>query len=248
MPIYDGAGSVVGLRSKRLGVEVPVPGRRSGYGRFADCFAPDRARRLWAIAREIETAIVNSTDGRRRVALPGRGLDAGNYRSGHSASFGSMMLAAQELRYRRSPEAVPAQSRPRLRLEHRGGVSAMWKRMNFGECRCRNGANNARWQLPPFLHRRASTSTFAGPILADKYPEEVLEWRAPIATVMALILCSIRLQVPVRIGLSWHGLSRGRFIRLTAQQLMALFASNDGTADLYANIHGRADLTVREKR
>src|SRR5262249_32140465 len=93
----DASGTIIGLRSKLTGFEFPFPTGEGGYATFANCFAPERARRLWAIARkEIEPAIVPGADGKPRISLPGRGLDAGNYTLNHTAAFGSLMMSARE--------------------------------------------------------------------------------------------------------------------------------------------------------
>jgi len=93
----DASGTYVGLRSQLTGFEFPFPTGEAGYATFANCFAPERARRLWAIARkEIAPAIVPGADGAPRITLPGRGLDAGNYTLNHTAAFGSIMMSARE--------------------------------------------------------------------------------------------------------------------------------------------------------
>ncbi len=93
----DGAGSIIGLRSQHLGIEFPFPVGEAGYASFANIFTPDRAKTLWAIARkEIEPALVRDANGQERIALPGKGLDPGNYRPGFVAAFGGVLAAARE--------------------------------------------------------------------------------------------------------------------------------------------------------
>jgi hypothetical protein len=93
----DRSGTIIGLRSQLTGIEFPFPTGEAGYANFANCFAPERARRLWAVARkEIEPAITVDAAGRQRITLPGRGLDAGGYHSGFVGAFGSIMSAARE--------------------------------------------------------------------------------------------------------------------------------------------------------
>jgi len=93
----DRSGSIIGLRSRLTGLPVPFPVREYGYAFFANCFAPDRGERLWAIARkELEPALVADEPGHSRLSFPGRGLDPGNYRTGFAAIYGSIMVAARE--------------------------------------------------------------------------------------------------------------------------------------------------------
>ena len=93
----DAKGSIIGLRSQLTGFEFPFPTGEAGYANFAHCFAPERARRLWAIARkEIEPLLVRDDTGRLVMKMPGRGLDAGNYRFGHTGAYASIAMAARE--------------------------------------------------------------------------------------------------------------------------------------------------------
>lgn len=93
----DRSGSIIGLRSQLTGIEFPFPVGEAGYANYANCFAPDRARRLWAIARkELEPAITTGADGRARITLPGQGLDAGKYGRGFVGAYGGIMAAARE--------------------------------------------------------------------------------------------------------------------------------------------------------
>src|SRR5262245_19479265 len=89
----DASGSIIGLRSQLTGFQFPFSTGEAGYAHFANCFAPERARRLWAVARkEIEPALTQAADGKTRISIPGKGLDAGNYSRGFTATFGALML------------------------------------------------------------------------------------------------------------------------------------------------------------
>lgn len=93
----DASGSIIGLRSQHLGIEVPFPVGEQGYASFANIFAPMRAKRLWAVARkELEQFIVVQEDGSEELVMPGKGLDPGNYRTGFCSIFGSILVSAKE--------------------------------------------------------------------------------------------------------------------------------------------------------
>src|SRR5690606_3240067 len=93
----DRSGSISGLRSQLTGIEFPFPVGQAGYANYANCFAPERAQRLWAIARkEIEPAITTEADGRPGFRLAGRGREAGNYSRGFVGAYGGIMAAARE--------------------------------------------------------------------------------------------------------------------------------------------------------
>jgi hypothetical protein len=244
----DGAGSIIGLRSKHLGVEVPFPVGEAGYSHFANCFAPDRARRLWAIARrEIEPAIVNGPDGKARITLPGRGLDAGNYRSGHSASFGSIMLAAQEFGDTEIAEAALRSLDQDCGLDVRGGVRRYVKGSNLANVAAVMGRIMRTGDFRRSFTEGPSASTLAGPILAEaKYPEVLVARAYSNGDGLDLVLYSATGAGPHRLKLA--RLKPGQVYWVDGATTDDFVASNDGTADLYANIHGRTNLTVREKR
>lgn len=93
----DPSGSIIGLRSQLTGIEMPFPSSEAGYAKFANCFAPDRGKRLWAIARkELEPWLVDDEEGLTRLALPGKGIDPGNYRPGQAAFYAEYMINARE--------------------------------------------------------------------------------------------------------------------------------------------------------
>jgi hypothetical protein len=93
----DESGSIIGLRSQLTGMPVPFPTGEAGYAPFENTFAPDRAAAQWAIARkEIAPAVHPDATGRTRISLPGRGLDTGNYKAGHTGSFAAILVAAKE--------------------------------------------------------------------------------------------------------------------------------------------------------
>jgi len=93
----DASGSLIGLRSKHTGLEAPFPASEAGFAWFANCFAPERARRLWAVGRhELRAALDEDAAGGPRLRLPGAGLDPGNYRRGHVMDYATILLAAHE--------------------------------------------------------------------------------------------------------------------------------------------------------
>jgi len=90
-------GSVIGLRSQLLGFEVPFPVDEATYSKFENCFAPERARRQWAIARnDYQKCLVVDESGVERLTLPGPGLDAGNYKLSFAFAYSSVLVAARE--------------------------------------------------------------------------------------------------------------------------------------------------------
>lgn len=90
-------GSIIGLRSQLTGLEVPFPVGETTYAVFENCFSPERARRQWAIARkDLERCLGEDDDGRLRLKLPGKGLDPGNYKTGFTYAYSSILIGARE--------------------------------------------------------------------------------------------------------------------------------------------------------
>ena len=120
----DHSGSLVGLRSQHTGIPLPFPVGEAGYSHFQNSFAPTRARQLWAIARrEVNSLIVESEEG-PRIAMPGAGLDGGNYRPGHTGAYGAYLVAGREFGDRRIADAALRGLEAECKPTREGGVLA----------------------------------------------------------------------------------------------------------------------------
>jgi len=169
----DASGTYVGLRSQLTGFEFPFPTGEAGYATFANCFAPERARRLWAIARkEIEPAIAAGADGGPRIVLPGRGLDAGNYTLNHTAAFGSIMMSAREF----GDDDVAAAAQRSLDEECKpsldGGVRRYMAGSNLANIAAATGRLMRTGDFRRSFVEGPSDATLAGPRLTGvRYPD-----------------------------------------------------------------------------
>jgi len=169
----DASGTYVGLRSQLTGFEFPFPTGEAGYATFANCFAPERARRLWAIARkEIAPAIMPGADGAPRVMLPGRGLDAGNYTLNHTAAFGSIMMAAREF----GEDDIAAAAQRSLEQDCKpsldGGVRRYMAGSNLANIAAATGRLMRTGDFRRSFVEGPSDATLAGPRLTGvRYPE-----------------------------------------------------------------------------
>jgi hypothetical protein len=93
----DESGSVIGLRSSLTGLKFPFPAGDGAFAVFMNAWNPERAQRLWAAARhDLAQALVDDGRGGKRLALPGRGFDFGNYKRGWGHVFGSTLASARE--------------------------------------------------------------------------------------------------------------------------------------------------------
>lgn len=93
----DDSGSVIGLRSALTGIRFPFPAGEAGFADFTNCFAPQRERRMWAVARhDLEPLLTQDDHGKMRIFLPGNGFDFGNYRQGWARVYATILNAAHE--------------------------------------------------------------------------------------------------------------------------------------------------------
>ncbi len=175
----DTSGSIIGLRSQHLGFEVPFPVGEAGYANFADCFAPDRAHRLWAIARkEIEPAITTDAEDKKRISLPGKGLDAGNYRTGHTASYGSILMGAREFGDEEIAEAAQRSLDADCGETIEGGVRRYMGGSNLANISAATGRLMRTGDFRRSFVEGPSEETLNGPVLTDVPYPEVLVARA----------------------------------------------------------------------
>ncbi len=175
----DSSGTIIGLRSQLTGFEFPFPTGEAGYANFAHCFAPERARRLWAIARkEIEPALGPDAHGEPRLHFPGRGLDAGNYSTGHTAAYGAIMMAAREFGDEALAEAAQRSLDADCRLSLDGGVRRYLGGSNLANVSVATGRLMRTGDFRRSFVEGPDESTLGGPMLTGLTYPEVLVARA----------------------------------------------------------------------
>ncbi len=174
----DAKGSIIGLRSELTGWVPPFPSGELSYANFTNTFAPDRAWRLWSIARTELEGLVQQIDGQDVLEFPGEGFDFGNYRRGHVASYGSALSCAREFG---DVEFAAAIERG---LERNGGpnVSSEGRRYtngsNLANAVVLQGLLLQRDDYGQLVTQGPAESTRRGPILTDASYPEVLVARA----------------------------------------------------------------------
>jgi hypothetical protein len=240
----DESGSIIGLRSQLTGLPVPFPVTESGYAPFENIFAPERARRLWATARrEIEPLLQMMPDGTERLVLPGRGLDTGNYKPGHTAAYASIMLGAREFGDDRIADAAHAALMADGQPTLDGGV----RRYLAG-----SNAANSYAVLASLTHCGDFAATFAagpppaalaGPVIADAPYPAVLVARAwsDGHGLEAVLLPGGAPGLQV-IGLAQ--LSPGRTYAVRGGPDATLVADAAGQALLTVDLSGRTELMI----
>ena len=175
----DDSGSVIGLRSALTGIRFPFPAAEAGFADFTNCFAPQRARRMWAIARhDLEPLLAKDDQGKARISLPGNGFDFGNYRQGWAGVYATILNAAHEFGDEEIADAAQRSLDRECGRRNDGGILHYSKASNLSNAaavRARivrhDDFRNAITHGPP-------AAVFTGPILADARYPDVLVARA----------------------------------------------------------------------
>jgi hypothetical protein len=241
----DSSGSIIGLRSQLTGLEFPFPTGESGYANFAHCFAPDRARRLWAIARkEIEPAIAPDEHGEPRLHFPGRGLDAGNYGSGHTAAFGSILMAAREFGEERIAQAAQRSLDADCRLSLDGGVRRYLGGSNLANISAATGRLMRTGDFRHAFVEGPSEQTLRGPMLTGvRYPNVLVARAFSHGEDLELVLYPGR--EASRESVTIERLGPGRAYTLTrGPERTSLVADDAGRITTEVLLDGRTQLAL----
>ena len=169
----DYSGSVIGLRSSLTGIRFPFPAGDAGFAGFENCFAPDRAQRMWATARQdLKPLIKLDAAGAERLWLPGRGFDFGNYKSGYAGAYAMLMDTAREFGdYQIADAALRALDQDCGRADD-GGVLRYSKGSNLSNAMAMRARIHRRDDFRKTIAEGPPEGSLRGPILADaKYPD-----------------------------------------------------------------------------
>lgn len=239
----DSSGSIIGLRSQLTGIEFPFPSGEAGYANFAHCFDPERARRLWAIARkEIEPAIVSGGDGGPRLVLPGKGLDAGAYTTGHTPAFAGILMAAKEFG---DPDIADAAQRS-LDQESQGTIEGGVRRYlgsNLANVNAHMGRLMRTGDFRRTFAEGPAASTLKGPVLTGvRYPDALVSKAFSQGDDLELVLYPGAEHG--RQTLTIERLKAGAHYRVRGAAQPQLVADAAGTATLDVSLSGRTEVTV----
>jgi hypothetical protein len=167
-------GSVVSLRSKHTGHALPFPVPDAVLVKMLSPLFPDLAARYWALARR---EILYRADGRLRIRLTGKGIDYGNYRTGHLFSIDSVLGAAREMGDPEAAEAaIAALDEVVGRIERDGVVH--FAGSNMGNLMAMESHLGITGGWREAICTRPSEAVQRGPILADAPYPDVLVARA----------------------------------------------------------------------
>lgn len=169
----DYSGSVIGLRSELTGIRFPFPAGEAGFASFENCFAPDRAQRMWATARsELKYITKPDSNGHNRILLNGRGFDFGNYRPGFAGAYASIMDSAREFGDYETADAAQRALDQDCGRSTDGGVLRYSKGSNLSNIMAARARIHRRDDFRIAVRQGPPESALRGPILsAAKYPD-----------------------------------------------------------------------------
>ncbi|NML93549.1 hypothetical protein [Novosphingobium olei] len=240
----DSSGSIVGLRSQWTGMPVPFPVGEAGYAFFESAFLPQRARQLWAIAREeIEPIIVEEADGPRMV-MPGEGLDAGKYGTGHVGAYGTYLVSAREFGDARIAHAAKAGLFHDCEPEVREGVLRFNKGSNISNATAIMGLLMETGDFRRTFTEGPAKAALAGPMIETlEYPAVLVARAWSDGTDLEATLVQGADAGPRRIGISQ--LEPGRRYLLEGALEQELVADGAGNADFTVQLEGRVAIALR---
>lgn len=240
----DAKGSIIGLRSELTGWVPPFPSGELSYANFTNTFAPDRAWRLWAIARTELEGLVRRIDGQDVLEFPGEGFDFGNYKRGHVASYGGALSCAREFGDEEFAAAI------QRGLDRNGGlnVSAEGRRYtngsNLANAVVLQGLLLNRDDYGQLVTQGPAESTRRGPMLTDASYPDVLVARA-FSRGEDLELTLYPGKLPGKQSLKIERLQINRPYAVTGATTDTIVADGNGVAKIDVDLNGRTPVNVK---
>lgn len=244
----DESGSMVGLRSSLTGLRFPFPAGEAGFTDFTNVFAPERAHRMWAIARtELAKTIGPGVDGKPRLKLPGLGIDFGNYRRNHSLAFAVISCSAGEMGdleiLAAAKQAMDEDNRPVLE----DGVLRYMGSSNMANVRVMRGQLARRDDFARSLLLPPSEAIRTGPVLSEASYPDVLVAKAisTDGTSLDLVLRPGRGRGGQKIGFTRLQPGRRYSLGVAGGVPHLLEADSNGRASTTVMLEGRTELHLR---
>jgi hypothetical protein len=240
----DESGSIVGLRSSLTGLRFPFPGGELGFAAFENCWAPERAERLWTIAHhDLARAITKDADGEPRLSIPGRGFDFGNYRLGLAYTWAAIAASAQEFGDEEIARAAQRSLEQDGAPTHDRGVTHYQAMSNLGNLAAVTGRLRRRGDFRRVAAEGPPASVLQGPILADaKYPDVLVGHAFSHGDDLELVLHPGASRGAQRIRI--ERLRPGQAYELRGAEKQRFSADASGAAELSVALHERTALEI----
>ncbi len=243
----DESGSIIGLRSSLTGLEAPFPSGEAGYAAFANCFAPERAQRLWAIAREeLRATLAKDENGEARITLPAAPIDFGNYRRGFTGAYTSILIAAREFGDAEIAEAALRSLDQDCGLASDGGVRRYARGSNLSNAFALQGRLLRTGDFRASFVEGPPAGALSGPRLAEApYPDVLVAKARSHGDDLDLVLHPGR--ASGRQTLRLEQLRPGGRYAIEGAQRETLAADERGRATLEVELRGRTPLRIEPR-
>ncbi len=239
----DCSGSLIGLRSSLTGLKFPFPAGEAGFAEFENCFAPERARRMWTIARHDLQYVMKPEANGARLAIPGRGFDFGNYKGGFTGAYAMIANSAREFGdYEIAGAAARALDEDCSRADD-GGILRYSRGSNLSNAMAVRAQFHRRDDFRNAIAEGPPASVLRGPILADaRYPDVLVARAFSHGDDLDLVLYPGAHPGPQTIRI--ERLRPGAGYAVSGSQEIALTADGSGAASLTIDLAGRTPLHI----
>ncbi len=239
----DCSGSLIGLRSSLTGLKFPFPAGEAGFAEFENCFAPERARRMWAIARHDLQYVMKPGANGIRMAIPGRGFDFGNYKSGYTGAYAMIANSAREFGdYEIAAAAQRALDEDCSRTDN-GGILRYSKGSNLSNAMAVRARFHRRDDFRNAIARGPAASALRGPIMADaRYPDVLVARAFSDGEALDLVLYPGTNPGPQTIRI--ERLRPGAGYAVHGTRKIAFTADESGAASLTIDLAGRTPVHI----
>ena len=246
----DQKGSLVGLRSKWTGLEMPFYTGEAGFAFFANVFSTPLARRLWAVGRkELGMCLTTGSDGLPRLTFPMDQMpfldkiDPGHYKPGVLFAYVAVLMCAREFGDDELAEAALRSMDQDCGRTEQGGVLSFKK----GSCLANVwGVEGRLMRTGDFRNsftKGPPASALSGPMLEQaKYPDVLVAKAFSKGTDLELVLYPGAADGMQELGIGQ--LRPNQAYNVSGAGPTTLVADSTGAAKLTVALKGRTQVRI----
>jgi hypothetical protein len=246
----DLKGSIVGLRSKWTGLEMPFYTGEAGFAFFANVFSPPLARRLWAIGRkELGFCLAKDSAGRTRLTLPKDlmpfldKIDPGHYKPGVLFAYVAVLMCAREFGDDELAEASLLSMEQDCGETLENGVLSYKKGSCLANVWAVEGRLMGTGDFRNSFVKGPPASALSGPMLEDaKYPDVLVAKAFSKGSNLEIVLYPGAAAGPQEIGI--ERLLPNHAYKVSGAESDRLIAGGDGRARLRVQLNGRTQVNI----
>jgi Linalool dehydratase/isomerase len=246
----DQKGSIVGLRSKWTGLEMPFYTGEAGFAFFANVFSPPLARRLWAVGRkELGMCLTPGSDGLPRLTFPMDQMpfldkiDPGHYKPGVLFAYVAVLMCAREFGDDELAEAAIRSMDQDCGRMVQNGVLSFKKGSCLANVWAVEGRIMGTGDFRNSFTKGPPASALAGPMLEDvKYPDVLVAKAFSTGADLELVLYPGAAEGVQELGIG--RLRPNQSYKVSGARVDQLMAGADGNARLQVPLSGRTRVFI----